>query len=54
MLTIAQALEIAVQHQRAGRLVEAEQLCREIMQVDPRHVGATNLLGVHCTPGGPQ
>ncbi len=46
MLTIAQALEIAVQHQRAGRLLEAEQLCREILQVDHRHVGATHLLGV--------
>ncbi len=46
MLTIAQALEMAVQHQRAGRLPQAEQICRHVLQVDTRNVGAMHLLGV--------
>ena len=46
MVTIAQALELAVQHSQAGRLPMAEQVCRQILRVDARNVGALHLLGV--------
>ena len=46
MLTIAQALEMAVQHHRAGRLPQAEQICRQVLRVDARNVEAMHLLGV--------
>ena len=46
MLTTAQALEMAVQHHRAGRLQQAEQICRQVLQADARNVGAMHLLGV--------
>jgi tetratricopeptide (TPR) repeat protein len=46
MLTIAQAFDIAAQHHQAGRLPQAEQLYRQILQADPQHVGALHLLGV--------
>ena len=46
MLTIAQAFDMAVQHHQAGRVPQAEQLYRQILQVDPQHVGALHLLGL--------
>ena len=46
MLTIAQAFDMAVQHHRGGRLPQAEQFYRQILQVDPRHVGTLHLLGL--------
>jgi tetratricopeptide (TPR) repeat protein len=46
MLTIAEALDQAVKHHRAGNLPEAEQLYRQVLQVDPHHVDALHLLGV--------
>ena len=46
MVTIAQALELAARHSHAGRLAMAEQLCRQILQVDARNVGALHLLGI--------
>src|SRR5712692_7163779 len=36
----------AVRHHQAGRLSEAEALCRETLASDRRHVGALYLLGV--------
>jgi hypothetical protein len=44
MVTISDALAIAVQHQRAGRLPEAAEICRRILDVEPEHVGARSLL----------
>jgi tetratricopeptide (TPR) repeat protein len=46
MLTIAQSLDMAVQHHRAGRVVQAEQFYRQILVVDAQHVGALHLLGL--------
>ena len=46
MPTIAEALLAAVQHHQAGRLQAAEQLCRQILAVDPQHVEALHLLGL--------
>ncbi len=48
MLTIAQAFDMAVQHHQGGRVPQAEQLYRQILQVDPQHVGALHLLGLLC------
>jgi predicted O-linked N-acetylglucosamine transferase (SPINDLY family) len=44
--SIPQTLEVALSHYRAGRLEQAEQLYRQILDVDPSHVDALNLLGV--------
>ena len=46
MLTIAQAMQIAVQHHAAGRLPQAEQYCRQVLRADPEHAGAMHLLGL--------
>ena len=46
MLTIAQAFDMAVQHHQAGRLGNADQLYRQILQVDPHHVGSLHFLGL--------
>ena len=45
-MTNQQALELARQHHRAGRLAEAESICREILAAEPRHADALHLLGV--------
>jgi predicted TPR repeat methyltransferase/Flp pilus assembly protein TadD len=39
-------LNLAVQHHNAGRLSEAENLYRRILQTDPNHPNALHLLGV--------
>ena len=44
-VTIEQAFEVALQHHRSGRLVEAETLYRQILAVEPRHADALHLLG---------
>ena len=41
-----QSLELAVQHHTAGRLPEAEQMYRQILQVEPEQPVALHLLGV--------
>jgi predicted O-linked N-acetylglucosamine transferase (SPINDLY family) len=46
MLAVSQALDRAIEHHQAGRLHQAEQLYREILQVDPQQVDALHLLGV--------
>jgi tetratricopeptide (TPR) repeat protein len=46
MLPIPQRLALAVQHHEAGRLAEAENLYRDILQEAPRHPHALHLLGV--------
>jgi len=45
MMTVPQALELAVQHHQAGRLGEAEALYRQILAVQPGHVDALQMLG---------
>jgi tetratricopeptide (TPR) repeat protein len=45
METISEAFSVAVRHYQAGRLPDAEQSCRQILAVEPNHVGAWHLLG---------
>jgi protein O-GlcNAc transferase len=45
MITLAEALDVAVDHHQAGRLNEAEALYRQILQVEPQHADALCLLG---------
>jgi len=51
-VTIEQALELATQHQAAGRLHQAEVLLRQILQAQPRHPFALHLLGVIAHQAG--
>jgi tetratricopeptide (TPR) repeat protein len=46
MATIPQALAIAVQFHQAGQLLAAEQICRQILAVEPNQPDAFHLLGV--------
>lgn len=46
MATITQALALAAEHHRAGRLDEAAEIYRRILAVEPRHPDALHLLGV--------
>ena len=45
-LTVQQALDLAIQHQTAGRLPEAESIYQQILQADPNQFAALHLLGV--------
>ncbi len=45
-ITLQQALDIAVRHQTADRLSEAESIYRQILQVEPDHPVALHMLGV--------
>jgi len=42
----ADQFNLALQHHRSGRLIEAEQLCLQISAVDPNHVGSLHLRGL--------
>ena len=46
MATISEALAIALQHHQAGQLPQAEQIYRQILEVEPNHADAWHLLGV--------
>jgi tetratricopeptide (TPR) repeat protein len=46
MATVPEALAMAIQHHQAGRLQAAEQIYRQILQVEPNHPDALHLLGV--------
>ena len=52
MATISEALAIAVQHHQAGRLHQAEQVYRQILQADPHQADALHLLGVLANQTG--
>jgi tetratricopeptide (TPR) repeat protein len=45
-VTIPQAMQIGLEHHQVGRLQEAEQIYREVLQVDPNNPDALHLLGV--------
>jgi predicted O-linked N-acetylglucosamine transferase (SPINDLY family) len=45
-LSVQQSLELALTHQKAGRMRDAELLYRAILTRDPNHADALNLLGV--------
>lgn len=51
-LTVEQAMQLASQHQSAGRLQQAEQLLRQILQANPSHAHAMHLLGVVAYQAG--
>src|SRR3954453_21206141 len=46
MTNVADAVQAALQHHRAGRLQQAEQLYRQILQADPHQPDVLHLLGV--------
>ena len=48
-VTILQAMDIAIEHHRAGRLAEAERVYRQVLNVDPDFPDALHLLGVLAT-----
>jgi predicted O-linked N-acetylglucosamine transferase (SPINDLY family) len=52
MATISELLAIAVQHHQGGRLQEAEQIYRQILQVEPNQADALHLLGVIASQVG--
>ena len=45
-LSIAEAMSVAKEHHRAGRMREAESLYRHILETEPKHADALHLLGV--------
>ena len=51
-VTIDQALALAGQHKQAGRLVEADAVCRLILAAQPNHSDALNLLGAMAMHNG--
>jgi len=52
MVTISEALSIAIEHHRAGRLEVAVPIYRQILALDPDHAGVLHLLGVIAQQGG--
>jgi protein O-GlcNAc transferase len=46
MATVPEALAIALQHHRSGRLQAAEQIYRQILTVEPDHADALHLIGL--------
>jgi tetratricopeptide (TPR) repeat protein len=51
-LNIRQTLDLAVQHQNAGRLPEAKSIYQQILQADPNQPHALHLLGVIAIQAG--
>ena len=45
MITLDEALNLAIDHQQSGRLTEATDICRQILDVDPRYANASYLWG---------
>jgi predicted O-linked N-acetylglucosamine transferase (SPINDLY family) len=52
MATLSEALAIATEHHRAGRLQTAEQLYRQILAAEPNQPEALHLLGVIAQQAG--
>lgn len=46
MATIAETFRVALRHHQAGELPAAEQIYRQILEVDPNHAEALHLLGI--------
>lgn len=44
--TVPEAMRIAIEHHRAGRLKEAEAIYRKVLDVEPTHADALHLLGL--------
>src|SRR5581483_8615718 len=45
-LTIQQAIDLALEHHRAGRLNQAEQIYRQVLGAEPKNAWALQLLGM--------
>jgi len=45
-MTHQQALDIALEHHRSGRIAEAEAICRQLLGIYPQNAGLWNFLGV--------
>lgn len=52
MADIPEALRCGMEHHRAGRLAEAEQMYRQVLATHPRHAGAVHLLGLVAFQNG--
>lgn len=52
MVTLSQALQIALDHHQAGRVAEAEDIYRRILGADPEYADAVQLLGVLAAQTG--
>lgn len=51
-MTLQQAFALAQEHQAAGRLAQAESLCRQILAIEPRSAEVLQMLGIiACTQG---
>ena len=46
MAAVGEALNLALEHHRAGRLAQAESLYRNVLRMHPAHPDALHLLGV--------
>jgi tetratricopeptide (TPR) repeat protein len=51
-LTLGDRLRAAVAAREAGRLEEAERMCRQILEHEPSNLPATHLLAIVCARGG--
>ena len=45
-MTIQQAMQLAIQNHQAGRLAEAEKICRQVLSRQPGNPDALHLLGM--------
>lgn len=50
--SVPQAIKIAIEHHQSGRLPEAEDIYRQILQVEPNHADALHLLGMIAHEAG--
>jgi Tfp pilus assembly protein PilF len=51
-MTTEQAIKIALGHYQSGQIAEAENLCRQILAQQPRHLDALHLLSVLAAQAG--
>ena len=51
-MTVRQVVALAEQHQQAGRVADAESLCRQVLQSFPKNAPALHLLGIIAHQSG--
>ena len=51
-VSLAQAIELGLEHHRAGRLLEAEKIYRQVLAAEPEHADALHLLGAVALQSG--
>lgn len=51
-MTLQQAMELAVQHHRAGRLADAEAIYRQVLAISPNQPDVLHLLGIVAIQAG--